>query len=252
MKIFFILLLTLLILGGIYIINKDSNFPTLGKYLFGLTRGTYSKLSPSSIEDYLEDENVFVVDTRNNTISSLGYLPNSVLLPLNLEYSRWFPALIKEGSNVVLICDETNYKDSIKQTEKLRSYNILGYAIYDEIIKTKLFDINIPLYNENTKREVQKLFDKNEYLLDIREVSEFKETGVIEQAHLLPLSELKDKYQEIPEYPLNMYIFCKGGGRSLIAMSFLHRVGHKNRIYIMRGGITKTISEKVQLVPYTE
>ena len=126
-----------------------------------------------------------------------------------------------------------------KTNRKLSSYNILGYAIYDEIIKTKLFDINIPLYNENTKREVQKLFDKNEYLLDIREVSEYKETGVIKQAHLLPLSEFRDKYEKIPDNS-DIYIFCKGGGRALLAMSFLQRAGYDYKLVVMRGGMSKT------------
>ena len=253
MKIFFILSLTLLILGSSFKIKKYSHSKFLGKEQLGAIEDRYSKLSAVSIEAYLENKKVFVVDTRNNTISSLGYLPNSLLLPLNMGYSTWFKALIKEGSNVILICDKTNYKDSLKQTEEL-GYNIFGYAIYDELIKTDiydLFEIRVAEYNENTKKDVQKLVDKEKYLLDIREVSEYKETGVIKQAHLLPLSEFRDKYEKIPDNT-DIYIFCKSGGRALLAMSFLQRAGYDYKLVVMRGGMTKTISEEYPLVEYSE
>ena len=250
MKIFFILSLTLLILGSSFKIKKYSHSKFLGQDKLGAIEDRYSKLSAVSIEAYLENKKVFVVDTRNNTISSLGYLPNSLLLPLNMGYSTWFPALIKEGSNVILICDKTNYKDSLKQTEEL-GYNIFGYAIFDEVIKTGLFEISVAEYNENTKKDVQKLVDKEKYLLDIREVSEYKETGVIKQAHLLPLSEFRDKYEKIPDNT-DIYIFCKGGGRALLAMSFLQRAGYDYKLVVMRGGMTKTISEEYPLVEYSE
>ena len=71
----------------------------------------YSKLSPLSIEAYLENKNVYLIDTRNNTISKLGYLPNSLILPLTMQYQKWLPSVVKNGSNVVLICDKKIIKN---------------------------------------------------------------------------------------------------------------------------------------------
>ena len=211
----------------------------------------YSKLSAVSIKSYLKNKNVYVVDTRNNTISNIGYLPNSLILPLTMQYQKWFPNIIKNGSNVVLICDETNYKASLNQTEAFRIYNIFGYAIFDEVVKDNNFELKVAEYNNNTRKDVQKLVDKEKYLLDIREFEEYIETGVVQEAHLLPLSTFKDTYSKIPDN-VDVYIFCKSGGRALLAMTFLQRAGYGYKIIVMKGGMTKTIKEEYPVVPFEE
>ena len=127
----------------------------------------------------------------------------------------------------------------------------LGYALYDELIQEASFSIQVAEYNENTKEDVEKLVKNGEYLLDIREVSEYKETGVIENSHLIPLSTFKTEYSKIPD-DVDVYVFCKGGGRALLGMSYAKRAGYKNRFVIMRGGMSKTIKEGFVLTPYSE
>ena len=211
----------------------------------------YIKLSATAIKAALKKENVFVVDTRANTISNLGYLPNTLLLPLTMAYSTWFPAVVDEGANIILICDENNFKEALEQTEALGPYKIFGYAIYDEIIKKGEFEIKVAEYNENTLKDVDKLVEKQKYLLDIRNIEEYKETGVIEGSHLIPLSTFKTEYKNIPNNE-DIYIFCKGGGRALLAMSFLQRAGYTFHLVVMKGGMAKTINEGFLLVPYSE
>ena len=216
-----------------------------------LTDEKYEKLTAVHIKTMMVKPNIYIIDTRDNTISNKGYLPNSLILPLAMSYSTWFPAVVKEGSNVVLISDEQNYKKAIEQTVALGPYNILGYALYDELIQEASFSIQVAEYNENTKEDVEKLVKNGEYLLDIREVSEYKETGVIENSHLIPLSTFKTEYSKIPD-DVDVYVFCKGGGRALLGMSYAKRAGYKNRFVIMRGGMSKTIKEGFVLTPYSE
>ena len=211
----------------------------------------YRKYLAVSIKTFIPNKNIFMIDTRNNTISNEGYVKNSILLPLTMAYETWFPAVIKEDSNIVLICDKTNYKEALKKTESLGSYNILGYAIYNEIIKDESVEIQVAEYNENTRKDVDKLVQKGKYLLDIREENEYEETGVIEVAHLIPLSTFITDYEKIPQNE-DIYIFCKGGGRALTAMSFLQRAGYYQKLVVMRGGMSQTIKEKYPLVEYTK
>ena len=168
-----------------------------------------------------------------------------------MGYATWLPALVNKGSNIVLICDEDNYKNAIQNTEQLGIYTILGYALYNEIIKQSDLNIQTAEYNENTKKDVEKLVIKGKYLIDIREIKEFKETGVINEAHLIPLSTFKSDYINFPEN-IDIYIFCKSGGRALLGMSYLKRNGYKNKFIIMRGGMTKTIQEGYPLAQYNE
>ena len=81
----------------------------------------------------------------------------------------YFTAVIEEGSDIVLICDENNYQESLETTEKKGDYFILGYSIYDEISKDKSLDIEVAKYNENTKESLENLVKENKYILDIRE-----------------------------------------------------------------------------------
>lgn len=209
----------------------------------------FPKLAAIRLKRYMNDESIYIIDTRNNTISNKGYLKNSLLLPLTMDYANWLPSLVNKGSNIVLICDEDNYKNALQNTSVLGFYNILGYALYDEIIKQSDLNIKKAEYNENTRKDVEKLIAKGKYLIDIREIKEYQETGVIKEAQLFPLSLFKSDYRKITEKN-EIYIFCKSGGRALLGMSYLKRFGFKNRFIIMRGGMTKTIQEGYPLVPY--
>ena len=145
----------------------------------------YVKYPAISMKAFIPNKNIFMVDTRDKSLSSEGYVKNSILLPLTMDYETWFPDLIKENSNVVLICDRDNYKEALKKTESLGSYNILGYALYKDIIKDESIEIQVAEYQKNTKKQIKKLIENEKYLLDVREVSECKETGVIEQAKII-------------------------------------------------------------------
>ena len=241
----FIFILTLLCLAvfSAYFISKFQNKSSENKE-------KYTKLSFKEIESFIPNLNNFIIDTRNYTISNKGYLKNSLLIPLSVDYEKWFTLFIDKGSNVILISDEENYEKAYNQTISLGSYKIVGYAIYDEIIKEENLDIKVAEYNENTKEDVEKLTSEGAYLLDIREIKEYEETGVIKEAHLIPLSTFKSEYSKITKEE-NVYIFCRKGVRALLAMSFLQRSGYTNKLIIMRDGMEKIIKEGYSLDKYS-
>ena len=211
----------------------------------------YEKLNSIHLKNYLHNLNLYIIDTREFEVSNQGYIENSIIMPITFSYSTWFPAIIEEDANVVLICDEENYINALEQTEALGPYKIFGYAIYNELIEENKLKIIKAEYNENTKEDVEKLVEKDEYMIDLREVSEFKETGVIKEAHLMPLSNFRNDYINLPKN-LDIYVYCKLGKRALIGMTYAQRAGYSNRFVIMRGGMNKTISEGYPLVAYTE
>lgn len=87
--------------------------------------------------------------------------------------------------------------------------------------------------------ELLALHDKKQkpYLLDVREVDEFKalRTSI---SHLLPLSQLAqgeglDKIEAKPEEPI--YVICRSGRRSLTACELLHEAGYKKLFNVVGG-----------------
>jgi rhodanese-related sulfurtransferase len=240
-------IITIYLLTFFFIASIISNKNNLRKNI----EEKYQKLEAIHLLTFISNKNIYIVDTREFTISNEGYIKNSIILPITFSYSTWFPSIIKEGSNVVLICDEENYENAIKQTEALGPYHILGYAIYNEIIEKGNLNIQKAEYNENTKEDVEILVRNGEYMVDLREISEFKETGVIKEAELIPLSTFRNDYVKMPTNR-DIYVYCKLGKRALIGMTYAKRAGYTNRFVIMRGGMNQTIHEGYPLVPYTE
>ena len=251
MKIFLLLSFLFFDFCVLNISSKYINNNFLGRKTTQNIEERYEKLNAVYIKNFLPKLNVYVIDTREFTVSNQGYLKNSIILPITFSYSTWFPAIVKEGSNVVLICDEENYISALEQTEALGPYKIFGYAIYNEIVKDGNLNVLEAEYNENTKEDVEELVKNGKYMIDLREVSEFEETGVIKEAHLMPLSNFRNDYVNLPK-DLDIYVYCKLGKRALIGMTYAQRAGYTNRFVIMRGGMNQTIHEGYPLVSYTE
>ena len=67
----------------------------------------------------------------------------------------------------------------------------------------------------------------------------------------MPLSTLTLKTNKIPKKG-EVYLLCKTGGRALMAMSYLKKEGFRNKLYVLKGGINKTIEEGFSLVKYAD
>ena len=210
---------------------------------------SYKKFDGKAMKGLISKKTNYIIDTREAPISSQGYLPNSLLIPLSIDYSKWMTTIVSRGSNVIIISDKDNYKKAIEKA-KGAGYKIYGYAIYDEIVKQVSFAIRKAEYKENTKENVEKLVKENKYIIDLREITEYKETGIIEKSKLIPISTLIKKINKIPKKG-DVYLFCKTGGRALMAMSFLKKAGVRSNLYVMKGGMKKTIEEGFALVKYT-
>ena len=221
--------------------NDISKDKLVNKYL------RYSKMSGKELKQYVLNQKIYIIDTRDFAISATGYFPQSILCPTSM-YS-WLTVIVPSGSDVIIITDEDNYQNSIDALIDLKLYNLLGYGIYNEINESSSFFIQKIEYNPNTKESIKEIVDNGENIIDIREISEFKETGVIEQAILIPLTTFETDYTKIPKNG-NVYVFCKSGMRAVVGMSYAKRAGYTNRMVIMSGGMNKAIEEGYPLVPY--
>ena len=218
-------------------------------FITASTSEQYKNLDGKTIKGLLTNTKINIIDTREADISSQGYLPNSLLIPLSMDYSKWMTTVVRRGSEVIIISDKDNFGSAIQKVKEA-GYKIYGYAIYDEIVKHVSFAIQKALYKENTKESVEKLVKEKKYILDLREDEEYQETGIVENSILIPLSTLNRKIKKLPKKG-DIYLFCKTGGRALMAMSFLQKARVKSKLYIMRGGINKTIQEGFALVKST-
>lgn len=83
---------------------------------------------------------------------------------------------------------------------------------------------------------------KNFQLIDVRELSEFELQNI--GGELIPLSELKGRYNEISE-EVPVIIHCASGKRSLQAIEILKQNGNWNNLYNLEGGIQAVLSAQI-------
>jgi NADPH-dependent 2,4-dienoyl-CoA reductase/sulfur reductase-like enzyme/rhodanese-related sulfurtransferase len=82
--------------------------------------------------------------------------------------------------------------------------------------------------------QIRELFENGAYILDVRETYELEEEGQIKNVHNIPLSQLRDRYEEIPK-DVPVYVHCRSGQRSYNAVMALQAKGYKD-VYNVSGG----------------
>ena len=88
-------------------------------------------------------------------------------------------------------------------------------------------------FKQITVDKVRTLLEEKAYFVDVREKGEY-ERGHIKGAHLVPLSELRERIMEIPKDE-PVYIHCRTGQRSYNAVLALQNLGYTNVINVTGG-----------------
>lgn len=81
-------------------------------------------------------------------------------------------------------------------------------------------------YRQVPVSKVRELVESGAYIVDVREEPEYN-AGHIQGAHLIPLSQLRERMEEIPR-DVPVYIHCRTGQRSYNAVCCLQGNGYKN------------------------
>ncbi len=88
-------------------------------------------------------------------------------------------------------------------------------------------------FKQVSMSKVRELVESDAYILDTREIDEY-EAGHIHGAKHIPLSELRDRYTEIPK-DVPVYIHCRSGQRSYNAVLMLKSKGYDKVVNISGG-----------------
>ena len=76
-------------------------------------------------------------------------------------------------------------------------------------------------------------------LVDVREEDEHNDWSLL--GTLIPLGSLEDRYEEIPK-DVPVYLYCRSGRRSRVALEFLKGKGYSN-CFNVTGGILAWMNE---------
>ena len=234
----------------LFLISISSSTKFRSNSLSLISSVPYKRINASMLKESFGLKNFYVIDTREVPTIALGYISKSLIIPNSMF--KWLPSVVPKLAKIIIITDKNKYISTMKRYNSLKKYEIYGYCFYDEVIKYPYFNIEKIEYDPNTYESIQNIIKSKGNIIDIREPKEYKETGVIKEAKLIPMSTFMEKnYLNIPTNG-NVYVYCYGGTRAVVAMSFIKRAGYTNKFFIMKLGISNAIKEKYPLVPYSE
>ena len=212
-------------------INKEG-YESLDKVL----NDGLKPLTINAFKELISKEDVIILDTRNATIFTHGFIPNSISIGLEGRFAEWAGSILSFNKKIILITEEGKEKESVVRLARVGFEKFGGYlnggfeawAAADEKI-----DLVIDVEADELAMDMP--FDENMLILDVRKETEYAD-GHIAEALNIPLLDLIDvgKMADFEENQ-NIYIHCAGGYRSVIAASLIKHQGFHNIRNVLRG-----------------
>ncbi len=192
-------------------------------------------LNPKQFKDKLSDEEILVLDTRNELNYGAAHIPDSISIWQDglASFAGWF---LPYNKKILLVTPDQFPTKDLKILHRLGFDNIIGY------LKGGLLQWHMAGYESNSIGMIKvqnlcRLLDKsnNYWILDVRSEDEIAEAGEIQDAHHIHITQLPDNLDKISK-DKPIYIFCGSGLRSTTAASLLKQNGFEN-INVILGGL---------------
>lgn len=189
----------------------------------------YKALDPSAFAAMSREPDVVLLDTRDVTEFTAGFVPGSISIGLEGRFADWASQVLPEDARLLLVTDPGRESESVRELNKAGFTEVLGvleggYPAWKEAGYPVDMIINV----EAGEMAMDLPYDDKLVVLDVREELEY-DAGHVVGAQLMPLSTLKDPATiSYLEEEMNLYIHCRSGYRSVIAASMLKRQGYHN------------------------
>lgn len=208
-------------------------------------------MKPLNVEEFkkLMTEDTVILDTRNSTVFTNGFVPGSVSIGLDGPFTEWAGSLLPFDAPLLLVSEPGKEKESIIRLAGVGLDKVQGYlqGSYEAWKKNgEESDIIIDVEADELMMDIP--FDKNLVIVDVRKPVEFGE-GHLQDAINIPLTELTDPVSMANiEDKHNLYIHCGSGYCSVIAASLFKRQGIHNIRNISGGWAKIKEQEKIDIV----
>jgi hydroxyacylglutathione hydrolase len=199
-------------------------------------------LAPARVSALLADEGVTVIDLRRPEGFGGAHIPGTLNIGAGQNLSLWAGWMLEPEQRFVLINDKGDDEASRRALVRVGLDHIEGFAqkgmpawVDAGLEFTRTAQLSTREVAER-KRDTQ--------VLDVRSEKEWFR-GHIQDAHNIPLGELKERMEEL-ERDSDLIAVCGSGYRSSIAASLLQANGF-TRISSMDGGMTAWNQRKLPL-----
>ena len=188
---------------------------------------------------------VTILDSRNAALFLNGFIPGSIFIGLEGKFAEWCGSLLPYNKPIVLVTENGKEEETVVRLASVGFSNITGYLKggFDAWINAnEKTDLIIDVEADEFAMDLP--HDNNLIAVDVRKTAEFA-AGHVKDALNIPLSDLTDvALMASFEDNQNLYIYCGGGYRSIIAASLFKKQGIHNLRNIAGGwAIIKTIKK---------
>jgi len=205
-------------------------------------------LSAEEFELLANETDAVILDVRDQSEFSKGFIPQSIFIGLGGTFAPWVGALIKDIKQAILLVTPIGEEEStITRLSRVGFDNVIGYldgSFETWINSGKEMDVLNSISVENLSKKIK----ESTIVFDVRKASEYQSEHAL-IAQNTPLDYLNDYISQFPEKE-TFFVHCAGGYRSVIAASILKARGFHNVIDIEGGfdAIQKSGIEKTAFV----
>ena len=180
------------------------------------------------------DEGAMALDVRPGAEFIAGHVPGSVSIPLSGQFASWAGAVLGLASKPVLVATTpAQVSEARVRLARIGIEDVAGY-LEGGVEGWRKAGLPVEQVKQITAQELSShMAGGGIGVLDVRREAEF-ESGHIEDADWHPLDRFKAALPEIAK-DAPVAVHCKGGYRSLIAVSLLERAGYHNVVDLAGG-----------------
>jgi glyoxylase-like metal-dependent hydrolase (beta-lactamase superfamily II)/rhodanese-related sulfurtransferase len=184
-------------------------------------------IDASDFEQLVDESGALILDTRNASDFSKGFVPQSINIGISGDFAPWVGALIADVNQpIVLVTDSGKEEETVTRLSRVGFDSVLGHLKGGfEAWKSSGFDVDTinRITTVQFENEVKIGVSK---VVDIRKESEY-EAEHLEDAYSKPLAYINDWIKDINPNE-HFFMHCAGGYRSMIASSILQARGYRN------------------------
>jgi hydroxyacylglutathione hydrolase len=182
------------------------------------------RLTLKELKAVTQKDGAVLLDTRNREDFAFGFIPGSLLSPLNKAFNTVAGSYITEDEEIYLVVEEHLVEEAVRDLYRIGYDKIRGFVTPKDLV----------MYSEQNIGTLEKVdvrtfdgideADANSLVLDVRKASEYQE-GHIEGAMNIAHTRLLPRIDEVP-IERKIYVHCQAGGRSAVAAALLEREGY--------------------------
>ncbi len=190
-------------------------------------------IAPQELKAML-DKGAVALDVRPGDEFIAAHVPGSVSIPLSGQFASWAGAVLGLSAKPVLIAaNAEQFSEARVRLARIGIEDVAGY-LQGGVEGWREAGLPVAQVQQITAQELaSRMASGSIGVLDVRREAEF-ETGHIEGADWHPLDRFKAALPEIAK-DAPIAVHCKGGYRSLIALSLLQRAGYHNVVDLAGG-----------------